>query len=110
MAASDTGREWCERDVWGKCEECGRPATKYVLATDCERIARAAEGLEKALMEAKAALLSDVQQPTKSRSEQWFSNGVHTDTVYHLNGTICGHAAGLITAALFAFRAAKEGA
>lgn len=27
------GRQWCQDDVWGKCEECGQKSEKYVLAT-----------------------------------------------------------------------------
>jgi hypothetical protein len=26
------GRQWCEDEVWGECEECGRKPVKYVLA------------------------------------------------------------------------------
>lgn len=25
------GREWCTSDEWGRCEECGRTAARYVL-------------------------------------------------------------------------------
>lgn len=28
---SDTGRLWCEDDVWGKCDECGLPSVKYQI-------------------------------------------------------------------------------
>lgn len=27
----DTGRLWSEDDPWGKCQDCGRKAVKYVL-------------------------------------------------------------------------------
>jgi hypothetical protein len=33
------GRQWCEDNVWGKCE-CGRPAVKYVLDEPTEVKAR----------------------------------------------------------------------
>ena len=23
------GRNWCDHDVWGKCDECGRKAVRY---------------------------------------------------------------------------------
>lgn len=26
------GRQWCEDDPWGECEECGRKPVKYVIA------------------------------------------------------------------------------
>jgi hypothetical protein len=29
---SDSGRQWCEDDVWEPCEECGAKPVKYVLA------------------------------------------------------------------------------
>jgi hypothetical protein len=29
---TDTGRLWCRDDVWGKCEECGRKAIRYVMS------------------------------------------------------------------------------
>ena len=25
-------RMWCEDDVWGKCEECGRKPPRFILA------------------------------------------------------------------------------
>ena len=28
----DGGRQWCENDVWGECEECGRKSVKYTIA------------------------------------------------------------------------------
>lgn len=28
----DDGRQWCEHDVWVKCDECGAPSIKYRLA------------------------------------------------------------------------------
>lgn len=28
----DDGRQWCQDDVWGKCDECDRPSVRYVLA------------------------------------------------------------------------------
>ena len=27
-------RLWCQDNVWDNCEACGRPAVKYVLASD----------------------------------------------------------------------------
>jgi hypothetical protein len=32
--ASDTGRQWCQDDAWGKCDECDRRSVKYVLAPE----------------------------------------------------------------------------
>jgi hypothetical protein len=29
---SDEDRLWCRDNVWGKCEECGAPSVKYLLA------------------------------------------------------------------------------
>lgn len=29
---SDTGRQWCEDNVFEDCEECGRRAERYVVA------------------------------------------------------------------------------
>lgn len=29
---SDTGRLWCQDDVWGKCDECGRPSVKFSIS------------------------------------------------------------------------------
>jgi hypothetical protein len=26
------GRQWCQDDVWGKCDECGEKSVRYVLA------------------------------------------------------------------------------
>lgn len=28
----DEGRQWCEDDVWGKCEDCEEMSARYVLA------------------------------------------------------------------------------
>lgn len=28
------GRQWCQDDVWGKCDECDREPAHYVLAGD----------------------------------------------------------------------------
>jgi hypothetical protein len=28
------GRQWCQDEVWGACEECGLKPVKYVLADD----------------------------------------------------------------------------
>ena len=28
----DTGRLWAEDDPWGKCDDCGRKAVKYIIA------------------------------------------------------------------------------
>jgi len=30
----DTGRLWCQDDVWTKCENCDRRSVRYVLAED----------------------------------------------------------------------------
>lgn len=27
------GRQWCEDEVWGECEECGRKPVKYTLTS-----------------------------------------------------------------------------
>lgn len=29
---SPGGRQWCQDDVWERCEDCGKPSVKYVLA------------------------------------------------------------------------------
>ena len=29
---SDTGRLWCQDDVWDECEVCQRKSVKYVIA------------------------------------------------------------------------------
>jgi hypothetical protein len=26
------GRNWCQDDVWGECDECGRKSVKFVRA------------------------------------------------------------------------------
>lgn len=31
---SDTGRTWCEDDVYEPCEECGRGPVKYAICAD----------------------------------------------------------------------------
>ena len=30
----ETGRQWCEDDIWEKCSECGVPSVKYILKED----------------------------------------------------------------------------
>jgi hypothetical protein len=30
-------RSWGQDDAWGKCEECGRPPVKYIIAPACEQ-------------------------------------------------------------------------
>jgi hypothetical protein len=30
--ASGEGRLWCEDNVWGKCDECGKKAIRYVMS------------------------------------------------------------------------------
>lgn len=47
------GRQWCEDDPWGPCDECGAQATVYELsekvvlekASERERCAQIAEGM-----------------------------------------------------------------
>lgn len=57
----------------------------------------------------KAALNSDVMQPIKASSEVWESMGVKTDTVYHLNGAVCGDANDKARQTLAAYKAFKKG-
>jgi hypothetical protein len=33
-AYGSDGRMWCQDDVWGHCEECGRPPVKYSITAD----------------------------------------------------------------------------
>jgi len=30
--ARTDGRMWCQDDVWGRCDECGRKAIRYVMS------------------------------------------------------------------------------
>jgi len=32
-AYGSDGRQWCEDDVWSKCDECEQASVKYVLAS-----------------------------------------------------------------------------
>lgn len=32
MSCAGDGRMWCQDEVFGNCEECGRPPVKYALA------------------------------------------------------------------------------
>jgi hypothetical protein len=34
QSSYDEGRRWCPDNLWGECDECGKPAVKYVRAKD----------------------------------------------------------------------------
>ena len=72
-------------------------------------LAEAVPDVVEALRAAYAALHSDVRQPTKNKTDLWESQGMPTDTIYHLNGVLCGNAFQRARKALAAYDAAVKG-
>ena len=47
---SSEGRNWCEDDLWGTCDECGNPSVQFVLAAQ-PRSAKAPDLVHTAIYE-----------------------------------------------------------